>query len=284
MARVRSSLVRLTVASDPSALSPSTHRAKDLRQQLPGTRKYLLFIARNYHIHNNMAPYSPTAHIESGWDAINDGGPRSVGSLGLRRSDKSSIAPKKPARTDSDAMSEPLPFKSSHRTQSRAPTISPPAFVRNKGDFVETMKRLDVEDITETEVTEDLSESTDLDVSVSPRKLVPSGNSSVHSAPASVRQYAKPVLDKDQRYASFDSGFGERREARMRRVQRIKSSERVMPSLESQQRAIADRRRGRKPNGTDNRVRQELDTVRNGTSLSIKERMAVFNSSCPNWT
>lgn len=235
---------------------------------------------------NKVMP-SPAA-ADSRWSAMDESGHRSVGSLGLRRSDKMSIAPKKPMRRNDsdDAMSEPPAFTSSHRKQSlvsptkkeKAEPIAPPKFVQNKDKSMdESLKRLDLEDITETEFTEDCSESHDADLSNSPTLLgrkAASSTSSVQTAPASIHQYSKP--SKDERYANFDSGFGERRESRMRRVQRIKSNERVMPSLESQQRAIANRRR---TSDKPDRTQQELESVRSSTRMSIKDRMAMFNGN-----
>jgi hypothetical protein len=213
-------------------------------------------------------------------------------------------------------MSEPPSFSSSPRKQSLAnsptrtkesvkstkkkesvkPTkkkepstpINPPTFVPDKSKFEDSMKQLDIEDITETELTEDMSGSIDpyqLQATPSPRKI--GSSSSVHTAPPALGRasYSKPIaIDKDARYANFDSGFGERRESRMCRVQRIKSNERVLPSLESQQRAIAqNRRRGSvkdgDDDGTDKRAQQELESVRSTTRMSIKERMAMFNGS-----
>ncbi|GKY90806.1 hypothetical protein MPSEU_000053400 [Mayamaea pseudoterrestris] len=350
--------------------------------------------------------------------------PRAVSTFGLRRSDKTSIAPQRPTRRGSDMSEAPPAFCSSQRKQSQQTVkspkkqqhddsskkkkessakkspkknvepIAPPVIVQNKKNFEDSLKRLELEDITETEHTDELSDSdplpttrspthkhygsynnnNDLNISIhtapacvsryamSPKKTTPidrndryanfdSGfgekresrmhrvqrinssdrvmpslesqqraiansrrkkdcakivqeeevhesaaveacssnlvindlNLSVHTAPADVRRYKHTnktsSMDKDERYANFDSGFGEKRESRMRRVQRIKSSDRVMPSWESQQRAIANSRRTATAETSGNRLQQELESVRSSPRMSIKDRMAIFSGS-----
>jgi hypothetical protein len=150
--------------------------------------------------------------------------------------------------------------------------------------FDKSLRHLELDDsITETEFADDLSITI---ASVNERK-----SSKSVSEPAMVAIACK-VMDKERRYADFETGYGERRKERMRRVQRIKSNERVLPTLESQQRAIAKRRRNTGKKDGAREVEQNLQTVpdskiRDRTvaltesflTLCVKDQTAAFNES-----
>jgi hypothetical protein len=199
--------------------------------------------------------------------------------LGLRRSDKNSIAPpKKPCRP-TDTVSEPSvrksPKKSSKKKETTSKTTSkPPPKVIHKKSLEASLKKLDLEDITETECS--TFDDSDFLLQSKTNNSLKNSSHSVQTAPAAYR--AHQALDKNDRYANFENGFGEQRESRMRRVHRIKSTDRVMPSVDSQLRAIAIRRQ-RNDGDEVSATQQELQSVRCSASLSVKERMSAFDGN-----